>query len=265
MTLDHSAKLDPTSNLCPAPTSDRGDLWTGDPWTQLVQLATQLQVQTVARWHRKPVEIDSSVDDFLSIHAADAIAVSVAPGAVVSRHVAALANDRVWWSTVCQQHSFNFQLWHEEDLARSPVASDGEIAQVKRAIDRFNQSRNDWIEKVDDLLSQQIEALQITVRPNAGMNTETPGSALDRLSIMALRIYHLDEQMVRLDVDADHRQKVRRKLEVCQQQHVDLAHSLGQLLSNIFSGSVRHRTYRQCKMYNDPTLNPQVYGQKRAA
>ncbi len=94
---------------------------------------------------------------------------------------------------VCQQHQFNYQLWHQEDIARSPTVSDSEIANVKRAIDRLNQLRNDWIERLDDALTRHLEEQSIVASPDAPQNSETPGSIIDRLSILALRIYHLEE------------------------------------------------------------------------
>src|SRR5262245_10147436 len=100
---------------------------------------------------------------------------------------------------VCRQMGFNFLLWHEEDIARSPDVADARIAQVKRAIDKYNQQRNDWIEKIDDWLTEQTTQRRITPTPDARLNTETPGSAVDRLSILALRLYHLEEQSRRAD------------------------------------------------------------------
>ena len=89
-------------------------------------------------------------------------------------------------ATICQQHSFNYQLWHEEDIARSRDVTDTEIARVKRSIDQFNQQRNDWIEKVDDEITLAIEKSGVTSEADALMNTETPGSTIDRLSILCL-------------------------------------------------------------------------------
>ncbi len=162
-------------------------------------------------------------------------------------------------ATICQQHSFNFRLWHEEDIARSPDVDDARIANVKRNIDQLNQQRNDWIEKIDDCLTELIAQRNIQPAPDAPINTETPGSVVDRLSIMALRIYHLNEQLLRDDVTAEHIESVQRKLAICMIQHSELSASLQQLLNNIGSGKVRHRTYRQFKMYNDPALNPWLY------
>jgi len=160
---------------------------------------------------------------------------------------------------VCTQHEHNHRLWHEEDKARSPTATDGEIANVKRAIDKLNQARNDMIEKLDDALTDVLRQADITAEAEAPINTETPGSAIDRLSIMALRLYHYREQMQREDADAEHNQRVETRIALCQQQHSDLSNSLQQLLDNIFAGKKQHKTYRQMKMYNDPTLNPAIY------
>src|SRR6185503_15399300 len=100
--------------------------------------------------------------------------------------------------------SYNYRLWHEEDKARSPTASDAEIAQVKRAIDKLNQQRNDWIEKLDDWITEELARLHVAAPATAPQNTETLGSTIDRLSILALRIYHLIEQRDRADATAEH-------------------------------------------------------------
>jgi hypothetical protein len=160
---------------------------------------------------------------------------------------------------VCEEHKFNFLLWHEEDIARSPDAADERIAAVKRAIDGFNQQRNDAIERIDDYLKQQLDARGIRAADSAKLNTETPGQATDRLSILSLRIYHMEEQLERDDVDSDHIVRVRGKLEILHTQHDDLSISLQDLLSDIFAGRKRLKLYRQFKMYNDPTLNPYLY------
>ena len=165
------------------------------------------------------------------------------------------------FSTICQQHQFNFLLWHEEDIARSPCVGDAEVARVKRAIDRYNQQRNDWIEKVDDEISKFLDRASITLQAHAPLNTETAGSTIDRLSILSLRIYHLREQLDRPDVDSSHVNSVQQKLSICLQQQEDLTVSLQQLITAIFAGVKRHRTYRQLKMYNDPNLNPYLYNQ----
>ena len=166
--------------------------------------------------------------------------------------------------SVCEQHKYNFLLWHEEDIARSPDVGDERIAAVKRAIDRYNQQRNDGIEKLDDFLVQELGHRGIAAQPGAPLNTETPGSAIDRLSILALRIYHMEEQVRRGDASPEHRAKAQARLIILNEQRADLAGSLDELLSDIFAGRKRLKIYRQFKMYNDPTLNPYLYQSDKA-
>lgn len=192
-----------------------------------VQEISQLHEKTVADWHQQ--EISNPYSGLLEL--------------------------------VCDQHSFNFRLWHQEDIARSPVADDTVIADVKRKIDKLNQQRNDWIEKVDDFLTRTLVARGVRCNEDAPINTETPGSVIDRLSILELRIYHMQEQLDRDDADDQHRQSVSAKLELCQVQRAELSDALQKLLDHIAAGTVRHRTYRQMKMYNDPSLNPYIYQQ----
>jgi hypothetical protein len=155
-------------------------------------------------------------------------------------------------------------LWHEEDVARSPDVGDAKIAAVKRAIDGYNQKRNDAIEKIDDYLKREVETRGIVVLPTARLNTETPGQAIDRLSILALRIYHMEDQLERSDATAEHLARVRVKLEILHIQHEDLSGSLQELFNDIFAGRNRLKLYRQFKMYNDPSLNPYLYQRKAA-
>ena len=160
---------------------------------------------------------------------------------------------------VCQQFSFNFLLWHEEDIARSRDVTAERIAEVKRAIDGYNQKRNDWIEKIDDWLTEELARRGIAPQADARQNTETAGSSIDRLSILALRIYHLQEQRDRTDATPQHRENVTAKLAIALAQMDDLSRSTQELLDDIFSGRKRHKTYRQLKMYNDPAMNPYLY------
>lgn len=190
-----------------------------------IDAITSMHRETVCRWHEQ--EIDNPYEGFVAI--------------------------------ACRQASFNFRLWHEEDIARSPDVADTEIARVKRAIDRLNQQRNDAIEELDDWIGQQLEDSGVQIPADAPMNTETPGSVIDRLSILALRIYHLEEQLQRDDVGDEHICSVRAKLSVCHHQQGDLADALKQLVIDLAAGRKRHRTYRQYKMYNDPSLNPYLY------
>jgi len=160
---------------------------------------------------------------------------------------------------VCRQHEQNFRLWHEEDIARSPDASDAQLAQVKRNIDRYNQRRNDLIEALDACLIELLAAGGVRPDADAPLNTETPGSAVDRLSILALRIFHMHEQADRTDAEAAHREKARQRLDVLHQQRGDLARSLAALLDELATGRRRLKVYHQFKMYNDPTMNPYLY------
>jgi hypothetical protein len=195
-----------------------------------IQAIATLHRQTVEAWHRQD-EPQNPYRDFLRL--------------------------------VCEQHKQNYLLWHQEDIARSPDATDAQIAAVKRAIDKLNQARNDHIEQLDEYLLRKLEAWGSRPRPGAKLNTETPGSAVDRLSIIALRIYHMAEQSDRADATAEHRDKADAKLQVLHQQQADLLQSLGQLLKDIFAGRKLLRVYRQFKMYNDPSLNPYLYGSKK--
>jgi hypothetical protein len=168
---------------------------------------------------------------------------------------------------ICDLHRFNFLLWHEEDIARSPDVTDARIAQVKRAIDKYNQARNDSIEKVDDWLIEELGRRGIAAGPQAPAATETPGSAIDRLSILELRRFHMREQIDRTDATAEHREKAAARLAVLDMQRSHLVDALGRLVDEIFAGQRPLRVFRQMKMYNDPSMNPYLYkaGSRTAA
>lgn len=167
-------------------------------------------------------------------------------------------------SMVATQHRFNYDLWHQEDIARSHEATDTQIAAVKRAIDRLNQSRNDWIEKLDDALTETLVAAGIREEVGRPFNSETPGSIVDRMSIAALRIYHLDEQSS-LQTDENLREQIAAKARRSRWQLDGLSRALDDLVADLMAGRKSHRTYRQHKMYNDSRLNPYLNGQKRLA
>lgn len=160
---------------------------------------------------------------------------------------------------ICDLHRYNFLLWHEEDIARSPSVTDGRIAQVKRAIDRYNQLRNDCIEKVDDWLVADLAARGIVAAAPAPAATETPGAAIDRLSILELRRYHMREQIERRDASQEHRAKAAARMVVLDEQRNHLIQATDRLLAEIYAGSRPLRLFRQMKMYNDPTMNPYLY------
>ena len=160
---------------------------------------------------------------------------------------------------ICDLHRFNFLLWHEEDVARCPDVTDARIATVKRAIDRYNQARNDAIEKVDDWLIEELGRRGVVAPADAPAATETPGSGIDRLSILELRRFHMREQIERADAAPEHRAKAADRLVVLNRQAEHLVASIGRLLDEIFTGQRPLRVFRQMKMYNDPTMNPFLY------
>ena len=154
------------------------------------------------------------------------------------------------------QHRANFELWHEEDKARAPGAPDAEIARVKRAIDALNQRRNDLVEKMDLWLIDKLEQ-----NAAAPLHSETPGLMIDRLSILALKIYHTREEAHRGSATEEHRLRNAGRLALLEEQRDDLAGCLDALWAEVLKGTRRFKLYRQLKMYNDPELNPAMYGQ----
>ena len=154
---------------------------------------------------------------------------------------------------VLDQHQANFDLWHREDEARNPAVSDAVIAQVKHDIDRLNQLRNDLAEQIDLTLLDSTE-----LNPEAPLHSESPGLIVDRLSILALKIFHTEEQLHRST--PEHQDRNRARLSVLNEQRDDLAACLDLLWAEVLSGTRRFKLYRQLKMYNDPALNPVLYG-----
>ena len=170
------------------------------------------------------------------------------------------------WTWIQTNHRFNCRLWAEEDLARRTTVADAEIATNKRAIDGFNQARNDATERVDELLlvalglvdadSARTDAPVSHVPPGARLNSETAGSIIDRMSIMALKIHAMTAQTLRQDADAAHRAASTVKLARLRQQRADLGDCLDALLADAAHGRAYFKVYRQFKMYNDPRMNP---------
>lgn len=150
--------------------------------------------------------------------------------------------------------------WHFEDIIRDPHIDPIEALQLKRRIDRSNQDRTDLVEQIDSYFRQQYA--EVNVLPDARINTESPAWAVDRLSILALKIYHMREQAERQDAPAEHREKCKAKLNVLLEQQVDLGTAIDQLLEDIAAGRKYMKVYRQMKMYNDPSTNPILYGKK---
>lgn len=159
---------------------------------------------------------------------------------------------------VLRQHWMNFQLWHVEDEARRRDVGPEIIAQCKRAIDALNQKRNDLIEQVDQAVLDAFTS-HLPAQDHEHYNTETLGMAVDRLSILSLKIFHMDEQIRRPDVDTIHVAECGRKLQVLREQHRDLFQGVLDLLDDFESGVKTPKVYFQFKMYNDPSLNPALY------
>ncbi|MCZ6672820.1 MAG: DUF4254 domain-containing protein [Verrucomicrobia bacterium] len=184
---------------------------------------TAQQKELTARWHKETCEVTAS-DPLLNL--------------------------------VEQNHKRNFTLWHHEDDARREDKGFEFVYKAKRAIDRNNQERNDFIEKMDKHL---FGLFGDHFTENTQMNSETPGSIIDRLSIMSLKEFHMQEEVDREDASEEHIEKCTFKLGVIKQQIEDLKSALNNLLEACKDGSLGFRVYFQFKMYNDPELNPALY------
>lgn len=150
--------------------------------------------------------------------------------------------------------------WHLEDIIRDIHIDPLKALQLKRRIDRSNQDRTDLVEQIDSYFRQLYAT--VTPLPEARLNTESPAWAIDRLSILELKIWHMREQTERTDVDASHLERCQQRLAVLMEQRKDLATAIQQLLDDIAQGRVLMKVYRQMKMYNDPSTNPVLYQKK---
>lgn len=151
--------------------------------------------------------------------------------------------------------------WHLEDIIRDPHIDPMEALKLKRRIDRSNQDRTDLVEQIDSYFRMVYS--DVEVLPGATINTESPAWAVDRLSILALKIYHMKEQVERADATPEHKEKCQKKLDVLLEQQVDLGTAIDQLLEDIKAGRKYMKVYRQMKMYNDPSTNPILYANKK--
>ena len=200
---------------------------------------TRLQDQATLRWHQD-----------LAASAPLTPAVSETPAASADMIELALAH-----------HRANFDLWHEEDKVREPGATDTSIASLKRSIDALNQKRNDLVEALDRTLLAEAGVQN----PAAPLHSESPGLILDRLSVLALKLYHTAEEAHRATASEAHRQRNLARLDLLREQRDDLASCLDELWQQTLAGRRRFKLYRQLKMYNDPDLNPAVYVHKSGA
>jgi hypothetical protein len=190
----------------------------------LADTVVRLQARWVAQWHEQPTPPESA-----------------APLSIVE-----------------QNHRMNFDLWHEEDVARRDDLGDARIREAKRNIDRFNQARNDAIERLDEWILRQLPPLA----ESSPLHSETPGMIIDRLSILALKVYHMQIEAARESATEEHRRRCSEKLARLTEQLHDLKNCLAELLAQLPAGTRRFKVYRQMKMYNDATLNPQLYAKR---
>ncbi|HEY1047160.1 MAG TPA: DUF4254 domain-containing protein [Bacteroidia bacterium] len=161
------------------------------------------------------------------------------------------------WKFIEENNQWNFKLWHEEDIARIKDIDPMRIVEAKRNIDQYNQARNNAMEKIDEWILSYLETNGIVAGDK--IHSETPGMMIDRLSIMTLKKYHMQEEVDRTDASEEHRAKCAARVEVLTEQIGDLSNALAGVLSDLLASKLRFKVYRQFKMYNDPSLNPQLY------
>lgn len=151
--------------------------------------------------------------------------------------------------------------WHMEDVIRNPQIDPVEALTWKRRIDKSNQERTDMVEYIDGYFLNKYADIQ--PKPTARINSESPAWAIDRLSILALKIYHMEQETLRENSDENHRILCQQKLSVLKEQQIDLSQSIDELLQDIASGAKKMKAYKQMKMYNDPNLNPVLYSSNK--
>ena len=167
------------------------------------------------------------------------------------------SKDQVFESMMYKKAWIDTVQWHLEDIIRKPSIDPKEALVIKRRIDKSNQDRTDMVEEIDDYFFQKFK--DITSRKDAILNTETPAWAIDRLSILELKIYHMKIESERDTADESHKLSCLEKLNVLLLQRENLSTAIDQLLTNISEGKVKAVTYKQMKMYNDKKLNPELY------
>lgn len=156
-----------------------------------------------------------------------------------------------------ENHQWNFSLWHEEDIARIKDIDAERIVQAKRNIDGYNQARNNAMEKIDEWILNFLNFNKVA--STGTIHSETPGMMIDRLSIMSLKRYHMNEETLRDDASEEHKVKCAEKVALLDEQISDLSNCLESIFSKLELGNISFKVYRQLKMYNDPSLNPELY------
>lgn len=193
------------------------------------------------------MKMELSVDEIVRRHSAWTIRWHEAPTA---------PETSLPWTAIEQNHRMNFDLWHEEDIARRDDLGAGRVHEAKRVIDRCNQARNDAIEHVDTWLLAQLPPAHAA----SSQHSETPGMIIDRLSILSFKLYHMRLEAERASAPEDHRPKCVARCVILEEQARDLKRCLDNLLAELQNGTRYFKLYRQLKMYNDASLNPQLYG-----
>ena len=182
----------------------------------------------------------------------------------VSNHVDASINNPDEENSIefylCLKNWIDAVQWHLEDIIRNPEIDPIEALVIKRRIDKSNQDRTDLVELIDSYFLDKYRS--VVVKPTARINTESPAWAIDRLSILCLKVYHMQQEADRTDALPDHIASCKNKLAVLLEQKADLSEALDQLLNDIETGDKYMKVYKQMKMYNDPSLNPVLYGKK---
>lgn len=168
-----------------------------------------------------------------------------------------LSEDTLPWKFIEENTQWNFMLWHEEDIARIKDIDPMRIVEAKRNIDKYNQARNNAMEKIDEWVLSYLDTNNIPAGQK--IHSETPGMMIDRLSIMTLKKYHMQEEVDREDATEEHRRKCADRVTVLTEQMSDLSEALASVFDALQNSSLRFKVYRQFKMYNDPSLNPQLY------
>ncbi|MDB5151922.1 MAG: hypothetical protein JWR54_673 [Mucilaginibacter sp.] len=168
-----------------------------------------------------------------------------------------LREDQLPLKFIQENNYWNYQLWHEEDIARVKDIDPARIVEAKRNIDHYNQQRNNSIENIDEWILNYLIAKK--VKTSEKLHSETPGMMIDRLSIMSLKIYHMSEEAIRQNATNEHRLRCKDLAIILKQQIDDLANCLSEVLNQLEKGELKFKVYRQLKMYNDPSLNPQLY------
>jgi hypothetical protein len=161
------------------------------------------------------------------------------------------------WKFIEENNQYNFKLWHEEDIARIREIDPLRIVEAKRNIDQYNQARNNAMEKIDEWILSYLDQAEIYTAEK--LHSETPGMMIDRLSIMQLKRYHMEEETLRPDASEEHKSKCFGRVNVLDEQIADLSNCLTDILEQLSNGTLKFKVYRQFKMYNDPSLNPQLY------